>query len=283
MNTLEKHSGKCLSVFAFLRLKKEFVVKTLRHREIKIWIFLLFITGMPLSTYAQSLRELVNEGVEKYNGKKYNDSEVDFRKGLEKDSKNFNANFNLGDSHYKQGRYDEAMKSFQLALKNTNDNDYKAKAYHNIGNSLLKTEKYQESIDAYKNALKLNPNDQETKYNLSYALNMLKQQKEQKQQNKNKDDKNQNKDQNNKDQNKQDQNKQDQNKNQNQNKDQQSQQDNTKQQDKQKQQQQAQQDKNKMSKEEAKRILNALKNNEQDLQKKLRKFVGKKVTTDKDW
>jgi len=280
MNTLEKHSGKCLSVFAFLRLKKEFVVKTLRHREIKIWIFLLFITGMPLSTYAQSLRELVNEGVEKYNGKKYNDSEVDFRKGLEKDSKNFNANFNLGDSHYKQGRYDEAMKSFQLALKNTNDNDYKAKAYHNIGNSLLKTEKYQESIDAYKNALKLNPNDQETKYNLSYALNMLKQQK---QQNKNKDDKNQNKDQNNKDQNKQDQNKQDQNKNQNQNKDQQSQQDNTKQQDKQKQQQQAQQDKNKMSKEEAKRILNALKNNEQDLQKKLRKFVGKKVTTDKDW
>ncbi len=280
MNTSEKNMN-CIRTFALSRI--HFAAKTLRRKVLKNYWVLLFIIGIPFIANAQSLRGLVNDGVEKYNGKKYNDSEVDFKKGLEKDSKNFNAIFNLGDSHYKQGRYDEAMKSFQLALKNTNDNDYKAKAYHNIGNSLLKTEKYQESIDAYKNALKLNPNDQETKYNLSYALNMLKQQKEQKQQNKNKNDKNQNKDQN-KDQNKQDQNKQDQkNKNQNQNKDQQSQQDNTKQQDKQKQQQQAQQDKNKMSKEEAKRILNALKNNEQDLQKKLRKFAAKKVATDKDW
>ena len=30
-------------------------------------------------------------------------------------------------------------------------------------------------------------------------------------------------------------------------------------------------------------ILNALKNNEKDLQKKLRKKVGIPVTTDKDW
>ncbi len=280
MNTSKKNM-RFLCDFSPSRI--HFTAKTLRRKVFKYYLVLLFIIGIPFTANAQSLRGLVNDGVDKYNGKKYNDSEVNFKKGLEKDSKNFNAIFNLGDSHYKQGRYDEAMKSFQLALKNTNDNDYKAKAYHNIGNSLLKSEKYQESIDAYKNALKLNPNDQETKYNLSYALNMLKQQQEQKQQNKNKNDKNQNKDQN-KDQNKQDQNKQDQqNKNQNQNKDQQSQQDNTKQQDKQKQQQQAQQDKNKMSKEEAKRILNALKNNEQDLQKKLRKFAAKKVTTDKDW
>jgi len=282
MNTLKNNIG---NLRTFVPSRFSFTAKTQRRKVLKFILVLLFIIGIPFTANAQSLRGLVNDGVEKYKGKKYNDSEVDFRKGLEKDSKNFNAIFNLGDSHYKQGRYDEAMKSFQLALKNTNDNDYKAKAYHNIGNSLLKTEKYQESIDAYKNALKLNPNDQETKYNLSYALNMLKQQKEQKQQNKNKDDK-QNKDQDKKDQDKQDQNKQDQqnkDQNQNQNKDQQTQQDNTKQQDKQKQQQQAQQDKNKMSKEEAKRILNALKNNEQDLQKKLRKFAGKKVKTDKDW
>ena len=44
-----------------------------------------------------------------------------------------------------------------------------------------------------------------------------------------------------------------------------------------------QQEKNKISKEEAERILKALKNNEKDLQKKLRKKVGIPVTTDKDW
>jgi Ca-activated chloride channel homolog len=234
-------------------------------------------------SHAQSLRNLVNDGVDKYKNKKFTDSEVDFKKGLEKAPDNFQAKFNLGDAQYKQQRYDEAIKSYQQALKFVNDKDLKAKVYHNIGNSLLKSQKYKESVDAYINALKMNSKDEETKYNLSYALNMLKQQQENKQQNKNnKQDNKQDKNKDKQDQNKQDQNKNDKNQqNQNQNKDQQAQQDNTKQQDK--QDQQSKQDKNKMSKEEAQRILNALKNNEQDLQKKLRKFEGKRVTVSKDW
>ena len=235
-----------------------------------------FITGV---SYSQSLRNLVNKGVDKYKDKKYTDSEVDFRKGMEKAPENFQAKFNLGDAQYKQQRYDEALKSYQQALMASKDNELKAKTYFNIGNSLLKSQKYKESINAYVNSLKLNPNDEEAKYNLSYALNMLKQQKENKQQNnKNKND---NQDKNNQQQNKnnQQQNKNDQNRqNQNQNKDQQAKQDNTKQQD-----QQAKQDKNKMSKEEAQRILNAMKNNELDLQKKLRKYQGKRVAVTKDW
>jgi Ca-activated chloride channel family protein len=239
-------------------------------------IVCLFITGVSNS---QSLRNLVNKGVDKYKDKKYTDSEVDFRKGMEKAPENFQAKFNLGDAQYKQQRYDEALKSYQQALMASKDNELKAKTYFNIGNSLLKSQKYKESINAYVNSLKLDPNDEEAKYNLSYALNMLKQQKENKQQNnKNKND---NQDKNNQQQNKnnQQQNKNDQNRqNQNQNKDQQAKQDNTKQQD-----QQAKQDKNKMSKEEAQRILNAMKNNELDLQKKLRKYQGKRVAVTKDW
>jgi Ca-activated chloride channel family protein len=250
---------------------------TLFKINLLLFVSLLF-TGI---SYSQSLRSLVNNGVDKYKDKKYTDSEIDFKKGLEKAPENFQAKFNLGDAQYKQQRYDEAMKSFGQALTMSKNNDLRAKTYFNIGNSLLKSQKYQESINAYVNSLKLNPDDEEAKYNLSYALNMLKQQKENKQQN----NKN-NKQDNNKDQ--QNQNKQDQNKNdkdqqnqQNQNKDQQAQQDNTKQQDK--QNQQAKQDKNKMTKEEAQRILNAMKNNELDLQKKLRKFQGKRTTVTKDW
>ncbi|MCK7528269.1 MAG: tetratricopeptide repeat protein [Ignavibacteriales bacterium] len=57
----------------------------------------------------------------------------------------------------------------------------------------LKSNKLEESVEAYKTALKFNPNDQDTKYNLSYALEMLKN----KDKDKNKQDKNdQNKDQN---------------------------------------------------------------------------------------
>jgi Ca-activated chloride channel homolog len=73
-------------------------------------LFLLFLINC--ISQAQSLRGLVNEGVDKYNNKKFNDSEVNFKKGMDKDPNNFNAFFNLGDAQYKQQRYDEAVKTY---------------------------------------------------------------------------------------------------------------------------------------------------------------------------
>ena len=233
------------------------------------------------SIYAQSPRKLVNEGVDQYHQKKYNDAEVNFKKGLEKMPESFQGNFNLGDAYYKQQRYDEAMKQYGASLTKTKDKDQMSKVYHNIGNTFLKQQKYKESIDAYKNSLKLNPKDEDTKYNLSYALDMMN--NKQNQNDKNNKDKNkeknkdQNKDQNkdNKDQDKKDQDKKDQDKNKNdQNKNDQNKKD---------QQQQQAKDKNKISKDDAERILNALKNDEKDLQKKLRKHIGVPVKTEKDW
>jgi len=154
---------------------------------------------------------------------------------------------------------------------------------HNIGNSLLKSQKLEESVNAYKNGLKLNPNDADTKYNLSYALSLLKDKQNQQKNDQNnkeqKKDNKQNKDGQNKDQNKQD--------NKDQNQDKQNQQNQNQQQQNQKDQQTKQdalkQKPSKISKEESERILNALKNNEKDLQKKLRKKAGNVVRTEKDW
>ena len=225
------------------------------------------LTGLILFTFSlmlfgQSKRGLINSGVDDYKNGKYADAEVNFKKGLEKDPKMYQGYFNLGDAYYKQGRYDEALQSYKNSLSFTDNKYNKAKIYHNIGNSLLKSKKYKESIGAYKESLKLNPDDLETKYNLSYALDQLKQ-------NKNQQNQNQNQNNNNKDKNK-DQQQQNQNQQNKKNKDQ-------------KQNQQQQQQKNQISKAEAQRILDALKNNEKDLQKKLRKVKGKPVVVEKDW
>jgi len=218
-------------------------------------IILIVICNMIL--HAQSYRGMNNDGVDLYNNKKYADAEVNFKKAIEKDKDKFESNFNLGDAIYKQGRYDESSKYFLEAFQKTKDTDLKAKSLYNLGNSLLKGNKIQESINAYKNSLKLNPNDKEAKYNLSYALNMLKQNQD-KNKNQNKDkDKQQNQDK------QKDQNGNDKNKDQQQN------------------QQQNQQQK--VKKEEAQRILDALKKNQKDLQKELRKVKAKSVYTEKDW
>jgi len=240
-------------------------------RSILILFWLMVIISSPNVTFSQSLRGLVNDGVDQYADGNFSDAEVNFKKGTEKAPANFEAQFNLGDAYFKQQRYDEAIKSYQSSLAMARTDTEKSKVHYNVGNSLLKSQKIEESIEEYKKSLKLNPHDQEAKYNLSYALEMLKnqeQQEDQKQDKKDEEKKDEQKD-------KKEEKKEDQQKKQ----DQQKQDQQKKEEEKQQQQQQPQ----KISKEEAERILEALKDNEKDLQKELRKVKGKKVKTDKDW
>ncbi|MCC6551011.1 MAG: tetratricopeptide repeat protein [Ignavibacteriaceae bacterium] len=246
----------------------------------KFLFIIALIAAINLSK-AQSIRSLNNDGVEEFEKKNFSEAEIKFRKGLEKEPDNKTLKLNLGGSYYKQSMYDDAMKSYNETINALTDKKEKSKAYYNLGNSLLKQEKYKESIEAFKNALKNNPQDSDAKYNLSYALKKLQDQQNQ--------DKNQDKDQD-KDQNKDDKNNQDQ-KNE-QDKDNQDKQDQQDQQNKQNQEQQKDQEKNqqkqgqdkpKISKEDAERILTAMKNNEKEMQKKLRKQEGVRVKVEKDW
>ncbi|MBS3807287.1 MAG: tetratricopeptide repeat protein [Bacteroidales bacterium] len=239
----------------------------------------LFFLLISLSAYSQAERKFIRKGNQAFEDKDYTQSEVNYRKALEKDANSFEANFNVGDALYKQEKYEEAADKFS-SLTHRDVSDQKlARAYHNMGNALLKAKKLKESISAYKQALRYDPNDIETKHNLTYALRQLRKQQQQK------------KKQNQKQQDKQDQKKQQQKKNQQDQKDQQDQQNQNRQnqqQDQKKQQQQSPQGgsgKQRISKEDARRLLQALENDEKQLQKKLKKKKAKpvKVETTKNW
>jgi len=249
----------------------------------KIIIILLGIFTV-VSVWAQQEREYIRKGNSNYQKKEYNKADVQYRKALEKNNNSFEAKFNIGDALYKQGKYQEAAQQFQTISALARNKKEKAKVFHNMGNAFLQAHQQvaqadtngflQKSIDAYKTALKNNPEDMDTKYNLSYALKMLKQQQQQQKQNKqNKNDKDnqQKKQKQNQNQDKKEQNKK--------NQDQQKKQE----QEKKQQQQQAQQEKQKMSKEDAARLLKALQQNENKLQEKLKKQKAQKVKVEKDW
>ncbi len=221
---------------------------------------------------AQSTRGLVNDGVNNYEENSFTEAEVKFKKGVESDLENFESRFNLGDAIYKQGRYEEALEEFKNSLSLAKTDEQKAQIFHNIGNTFLKSQKLQESIGAYREALKLNPSDLETKYNLSYALKQMQNQQNNQQNQQNQDQQDQNQDQN---QDQQDQNQDQENKEQEDKKEQN--------QDKQQNQQQKPEPKDEISKDEAQRILDALKNNEAELQKKMREQKTKKSNVEKDW
>ena len=237
-------------------------------RSLPTILFLSFLLFNHLIVFGQSARSHVSDGNHLYKDHKYSDAEVEYRKSLEKDNQLLQGYYDLGDAVYKQNRFDEAVQNYTTALSKTKDPKRIADLHYNIGNAYLENKKYQESIESYKRSLKLEPNDEDAKYNLAYALEKLKE-KDQKQQNQKQNNKNnqQNKDQQKKDQNKQNQQQQNQQKNQADNKP---------------QPQQEQQQKH-MSQAEAERILNALSNDEKSVQKKLRTHPVVRGSVEKDW
>jgi tetratricopeptide (TPR) repeat protein len=234
---------------------------------------------------AQDDRQLTRSGNKDFNKEKYAEAEVSYRKALEKKNNMPEATFNLGDALLKQQRYEEAAKQFQLSAQTNPDKNIKAKAYHNLGNTYLEQKKYEEAVNAYKSALKQNPKDADTKYNLAYANEMLRQKNQNQDKNQDKkddkkDDKKEDKKDDKKDDKKQDNKDQKDDKG---DKDKDQNADNKngdKDGDKKPQPQQS-----KLTKQEAERLLQALQNEEQKANQKMQKANAKPIDVkiEKDW
>lgn len=222
---------------------------------------------------AQSEKKLIREGNKFYKEGAFEKAEISYQKASDKNPLNDKALFNLGSARFQQNNFTDATNQFSKVAEMSKSADVESKANYNAANSLMSQKKFAESIPLYKKALKLNPNDDDARYNLAYAMQMLKKQQEQE---KNKDnEKNKNKD-DQKDQEKQDKEKQD--------KEQQKDQNN--QQKEQGEQQKDQKQQQQLSKEDAERMLQALTGEEKKTMEKLNEQKvksAKRIAREKDW
>lgn len=224
-------------------------------------ILLLAMLSVASVVFGQKTsRDYLRSGNKLYKDSLFVKAEVDYRKALDQDPKSTDALYNLGNALLMQQKAKEAMEQFEAASRLETDKGKLAQIYHNMGVILQSSKQYPQCIEAYKQSLRNNPHDDETRYNLALAQKLLKDQQQDQQ----------NQDQN---QQKQDQKQDDQQ----QNKDQQQNQD-------QQQQQQQQQNQDQMSKENAEQLLNAVMQDEKNVQDKVKKAIqvrGKKL--EKDW
>jgi Ca-activated chloride channel family protein len=240
--------------------------------------FLLVVLNVPV-LFAQDAKSYIHQGNVLYHQKKYKEAEEAYRKATAKKDQTVESNFNLGDALYKEKKFDSAGRNFSAIASSSTNPLLKAEAYHNLGNSLLTNKKYDKSIDAFKKALINNPQDDQTRYNLAYAQEMLKRQQQQNKDNKNNQDKNKNnQDKSNRDKNKSNKDKSNKDKNKSN-----SDQDKNNQGGKDRQGQPPQPDK--VSKDDAQRMLDALNDQEKSTQDKLKnkKLKGVRVPVIKDW
>ena len=131
-------------------------------------------------------------------------AEVDYRKAISKSPDNSAAPYNLGNAYYNNETYNEAFSRFKEAGETSTSKADKHKAYHNMGNVFMKRKDYAKAVEAYKEALRNDPTDEETRYNLALAKELLKKDQDENKQNqddkdKDKEDQDENKDQDKKD------------------------------------------------------------------------------------
>jgi Ca-activated chloride channel homolog len=259
-------------------------------------IFLIALIGCQVA-WINPLRDHVKKANQVYNEEKYQEAiqlYTDIAATYAPESKELH--FNIGDSWFKQEDFDKAIEEYQNVV-GASDEKFEAHAHYNIGNAQFRKEDYQKAIESYIHSLKLNPTDEDAKYNLEVARRKLKeqidknkqQQDQQDKQQQNKDDQKQDQ----QDQQKQDQNKQDQQQEQKQDDQQdkkEEQQQQPKEQDKQDQEQEQEQPsdeqpRQEMTKEQAMQLLNNLEDDEKEKRKeyKRRPPVKGGRRTDKDW
>lgn len=225
----------------------------------KIYITAFLCLAVNVVFAQKTDRDYLRSGNKLYNDSLFIKAEVDYRKALEINPKSTDAMFNLGNALLMQQKAKEAMEQYESVSKIEKDKSKLAQIYHNMGVILQSSKQYPQCIEAYKESLRNNPKDDETRYNLALAQKLLKDQQQQQQ---------------NQDQQQQQQQEQQQE----QNKDQQEQDQ------KDQQQQQQQNNKNEMSKENAQQLLNAVMQDEKNVQDKVKKQIqiqGKKL--EKDW
>ena len=191
---------------------------------------MLFLTA--ISAAAQPDKRDVRRGNRDYKKENWKEAEIEYRKGIVKDSLSVAANYNLAADLYRQNNPQEAQKVLdrikEVAPATENAADY----FYNLGDVAIANQDWQTAVTAFEESLLRNPGDVNAKENYIYAKKKLQQQQNQQNQqqnDQNQDNQDQNQDRNDQNKDNQDQNKDQQDRNQdnqqqNQNKDQQDQQ-----------------------------------------------------------
>ena len=135
------------------------------------------------------------DGNKLYYDSNYVHANFEYREAIKLNPTNYKAHYNLGTALYRnsfeirnskaalmQGNQkvnpdslanlvlDEAAQSFAIVANTVSDIDTLHKSWHNIGNCYLQKKDFDQAITAYKKALKYNSKDEDTRYNLAYAL-----------------------------------------------------------------------------------------------------------------
>ncbi len=166
---LERKNPLLKNVHLFKSRKKESLAA-------KLLLALLVAQFSVVAASAQTDRQLIRQGNKHFRAGRYADAEVLYRKAEELNKNNPQAVYNLGNALMAQKKDSAAIVQFQKAARMETNPQRKYLAFHNIGVICQSRMMLKDAIEAYKEALRLNPHDDETRYNLELCKRQQKNQ-----------------------------------------------------------------------------------------------------------
>lgn len=148
------------------------------HNYIKALLGVILISlTLPHSSSAQYHKErgLVRDGNEQFDKRNYRRSLESYKSALKHDSTNYEALYNRANAYHHTMYANPNDTTYQASELNALYDDIladtllsdrqRAEVYRNYGESLFAEENYEAALNSFRESLRLNPNDQETKYN----------------------------------------------------------------------------------------------------------------------
>ncbi len=161
----------------------------------KLALILLFYISILGWVWGDSLASKNNEGNKLYKNGKIDEALSKWRDAQIENPDNDKLHYNIGNGLHEQKKYEDAFKEYEKSLGSnvgagfkpapTKDNEFKANTYYNMGNTHYRMGKFLEAIEDYKKCLEIDPNDEDAKYNIEFVRKKIKEnlkEEEQKQQ-----------------------------------------------------------------------------------------------------
>ncbi len=141
-----------------------------------------------------------SDALKKYQRGEFGRARAEFERLARKSPQDARLSFNAGAAAFQDGDYETAMKHFSQTLT-ARDLTLQERSYYNLGNTHFrlgedstepkeKQQQWEQAIQNYESALKLQPGDEDAKFNLEVVKKKLEELKQQQQQQQNKPDQN---------------------------------------------------------------------------------------------
>lgn len=146
------------------------------------FLILIFLSGF---SWPWSSHQETKKAAESYRNKNYQQSIETYENILKKNpssSEGDKLRYNLASAYYQNKDYAQARQLWSdlgaVAEHSQLDQD---KVYYSLGNALVRENRYAEALEAYKKALQINPDDEDSKFNIEVVYQKMKQEPSQNQ------------------------------------------------------------------------------------------------------